>query len=321
MTATRSNPGWINATTDDSWAQDNALFLKIFTGEVLKAFDETNVMKDLHFVRTISQGRSASFPVMWKADASYHTPGNPVLGSNQIEHNEKIIKIDDLLLADVFVYELDELKNHYDVRSEYTKQLGAALSRAFDEKTMRVAVLAARASGNTTNSPGGSVLKNTSAATDGEVLAGMMFDAAQTLDEKDVPEDGRNMLVKPAQYYLMAQTTKVLNRDWGGKGSYAEGDVLNVAGIHIIKSNNVPTTNVTAVSGENNDYTGDFTDTVAAVFNRQAIGTVKLRDLVVEKTGNDFRVMYQGDLIVAKYAMGHGILRPECSVEISKASA
>ena len=40
--------------------QSNALFLKIFAGEVLTAFDETNVMKDLHVARTIASGKSAS---------------------------------------------------------------------------------------------------------------------------------------------------------------------------------------------------------------------------------------------------------------------
>ncbi len=320
MTAIRSNPGWINATTDGTWAEENALFLQIFSGEVMTAFDEVNVMRNLHFVRSISHGKSASFPCMWKADAAYHTPGNPVLGSNQIEHNERIIKIDDLLLADVFIYDLDELKNHYDIRSEYSKQLGAALSRAFDKKCLRVAVLAARAAGNTTSSPGGTVLKNTAAATDGEVLAGLMFSAAQAMDEKDVPEEGRNMITKPAQYYLMAQSTKLINQDWGGKGAYAEGKIVKVADINLIKSNNLPGAVVTAVDGENNTYSGDFSDTVASVFTRHAIGTVALKDITVQKTGNDFNVMYQGDLMVAKMAVGHDYLRPECAVEISKAA-
>jgi hypothetical protein len=97
---------------------------------------------------------------------------------------------------------------------------------------------------------------------------------------------------------------------------YAEGTVLKVAGIQIVKSNNVPTTNVSAVSGENNTYHGDFSTTVALVMQKSAIGTVKLMDLAVERTSGDFEIMYQGTLMAAKYAMGHGILRPECAVEI-----
>jgi hypothetical protein len=106
---------------------------------------------------------------------------------------------------------------------------------------------------------------------------------------------------------------------WGGAGVYADGSVLRVAGVQIVKTNNLPTTNVTAVSGENNTYNGDFSNTAALVMQKQAIGTVKLMDLAVEQTTGDFNIMYQGTLMAAKYAMGHGVLRPECAVEIKTA--
>ena len=103
---------------------------------------------------------------------------------------------------------------------------------------------------------------------------------------------------------------------------YADGKVLKVAGVQILKSNNVPSTNITAkVNGENNTYTGDFSNTVAIALQRAAVGTVKLKDLAVQQSGSDFNVMYQSTLMVAKYSMGHGILRPACAIELSKASA
>jgi len=317
--ATRSNPGWINAD-GGTYDKDNAMFLKVFTGEVLTAFDENNIMKDLHRMRTIAHGKSAQFVVMGKAAARYHVPGTPVLGSNVIKQAERTINIDDLLLADVFIYDLDDAKNHFDVRQEYSKQLGAALAREFDMKCMRVAVKAARTAGVITDEPGGTVLKNVAAATDGEVLAGLIFKCAQTWDEKDVVDMERTVIVKPAQYYLMAETTKLINKDWGGAGVYADGTVLKVAGVQIVKSNNVPTGVITAKAGENNAYDGTFTDTVAVALQREAIATVKLKDLAVQKSGADFNIMYQGDLMLAKYAMGHGILRPACAIEISKAA-
>lgn len=118
--------------------------------------------------------------------------------------------------------------------------------------------------------------------------------------------------------YLLAQTTKVLNRDWGGAGVYADGTVLKVAGVQIIKSNHLPTGVVDAVTGEKNTYNGDFTNTVALALQKEAIGTVKLKDLSVEKSGSDFHIMYQSTMMVAKYACGHGILRPGCAIEITK---
>ena len=43
------------------------------------------------------------------------------------------------------------------------------------------------------------------------------------------------------------------------------------------------------------------------------MGTVKLLDLAAEM---EYDMRRQGTLIVSKYALGHGILRPEASVEL-----
>jgi len=52
--ATVSRIGQINGAGDV-----DALFLKVFSGEVLTSFEKTNVMMDKHQVRTITSGKSA----------------------------------------------------------------------------------------------------------------------------------------------------------------------------------------------------------------------------------------------------------------------
>lgn len=314
---TPSRLGQVNGAGDVS-----ALFLKVYAGEVLTAFNEVNVMKDLHMSRTITHGKSASFPATGKTDAGYHTPGAQLTGAQSVKHNERLVYIDDVLVSDIFIAEIDELKNHYDIRSEYAKQQGDALARAFDKRALQAAILASRASATVTGGNGGSLIKNTSMATDAAVLSAALYTSAQTFDEKDVPDDGgRVAVMKPAQYYLLLGVDKLTSRDYGNGNDYVAGKMRTAAGIDIVKSNNVPQANIAAVTGENNTYSGDYTDTVAAVFHRSAIGTVKLMDLVVSKTADDgdFATMYQGTLLVAKYAVGTGILRPESSIELSKA--
>ena len=67
--ATASRLGLVN----NSGTAYEALFLKVFSGEVLTAFSENNVFSDaLHTVRTISSGKSAQFPVTGTASAAYH---------------------------------------------------------------------------------------------------------------------------------------------------------------------------------------------------------------------------------------------------------
>ena len=57
--ATPSRLGLVN----NSGTGYDDLFLKVWSGEVLSVFAQTNVMMDKHTVRSISSGKSAQFPV------------------------------------------------------------------------------------------------------------------------------------------------------------------------------------------------------------------------------------------------------------------
>ena len=321
--ATASRLGLVNNTG----TAYEALFLKVFSGEVLTAFSENNVFSDaLHTVRTISSGKAAQFPVTGTATAAYHTPGNLLTGG-AILHNEKIINIDDLLIAQSFVANIDELMNHYDVRSIYASELGKALAKRYDQNVAKTIANAARTStANITN--GNSGIQVTRSETDaanvtGEELAGAIYDIAQAMDERDIPKTDRFCVLPPAEYYKLAEGgTKVTSLDFnpGGNGSYASGMTQQVAGIPVIMSNNVPQTNkapgaadTNELGGSNNTYAGDDSKTIGLVFHKSAVGTVKLLDLQTEMSGQDYGVMYQGTLMVAKYALGHGVLRPEAA--------
>ena len=63
------------------------------------------------------------------------------------------------------------------------------------------------------------------------------------------------------------------------------------------------------MTGENNTYDGDFTNSCGLIFHREAAGTVEAVAPSIETTSGDFHVQYQGDLIVGKLAMGCGSLR------------
>ena len=317
---TPSRLGMINGT-----GADDALFLKQFSGEVLTSFAEVNVMMDRHLVRTITSGKSAQFPATWKIDSYYHTPGTELAGQT-IKHGERVITIDDLLVSPVFIAQIDEAKNHYDVRSIYTQECGHSLSNTADKNVLQTAVLAARegatiagARGGSTINGGANLVTNANGA-----LLNALYAAAQTLDEKDVPESGRFAVFKPAQYYKLVLDDKAIHRDFtAGNGDIRTGKVFDIAGIQIVKSNHLPTANITAPTGQVGPrplakYAGDFSNTVGLVMHPNAVGTVKLMDLQVE---GEYQISRQGTLIVAKYAMGHGILRPECAVELSKAAA
>lgn len=297
-------------------ADNFELFLKKFAGEVLTTFETENVFKPLHLVRTIESGKSAQFPVTGTATAKYHSPGDNMLLAgnsyiNSIAHSEKVITIDGLLTSSTFVAKIDEAMNHYDVRSIYTTELGRALSKKFDSTIAKVVLLAARASANLTGGKGTQSV-TTGATPTGQKIADSIYEAAQKLDEADVPAEERYAVLAPANYYKVVQSLAAV-ANANAVGSYVDGSVVRVAGVQIVKSNNLPSTNVTSSEGNNGGYTGNFTNTVGVVFHKNAVGTVKLLDLAVE---SEYKIELQGTFMVAKYAMGHGILRPECSVEL-----
>ena len=351
------------------------LFLKLFSGEILTAFETNTVMKDLHTVRTISNGKQSSFPVSGIASASYHAAGqslyaNAATALTEFQQTEKIISIDDMLIASTFVAEFDELQNHFDIRSVYSSELGKALAKRFDVATLKTLFAAANADANISGQTAAGTIID--ASTGGLDSASEVIDAlysvATTLDENNAPEDGRFAILAPRTYYQLitadssAVVSPAINRDAGGVGSIASGVVPQVAGISLFKSNNFQSIAdegdlSSSQSGADNDdgsvahgttagtrndvhddnvagsttngvgYNADFSKLKSGsgesaqygilAGTREAIGTVKLLDLSVQ---SEYQIERQGTLMVARYAMGHGVLRPECAVAVKVTS-
>ena len=299
-----SRLGQVNAA-----GADDALFLTQFGGEILTEFNKSTVFKDNHFTRQIRNGKTAQFPMIGTVTSSYHTPGEFIDGQT-VNHAQKLISIDGLLVAPLFIDRLDELENHYDVRGPYATEMGRELALQYDTNVARMAVLAARASSPLTGRSGGSQIDAATMATDSATIATALFSAAQTFDQKDVPAPDRKAYFRPLQYYLLAQNTTLINKDYSGMGSIASGRIETVAGIDLIKSNRVPSTNVTTGLTK---YRGDFSKTVAVIMNRWAVGTVQLMDIALEK---EWEIRRQGTFMIAKMAVGHDWLRPDCAIEL-----
>jgi hypothetical protein len=308
-----SRTGQINLAGDV-----DALHLKVWSGEVLTAFNAACVYQDKHVVREIQSGKSAQFPATGKITASYHTPGTQLTGT-PIAHNERVIVIDDVLLANVFIADIDEAKNHYDVRSEYTRQLGEALASAYDKNVARNAILAARAAATITGEAGGTVINGgVNVKSDGALIKAALFASAQKLDENNIPEGDRFAFVRPVTYYAAAATTDLINKDWGGRGSLADGKIETVAGITVVKSNHVPQSNENAETAIPAKYRGDFSKTGFHIMHRSAVGTVRLMNLSMQ---SEYLTLFQATNLVARNAVGHGPLRPEAAIEVAAIAA
>ena len=316
-----SNPGQ-NLSAGDR----DALFMKVFSGEVLTAFARNTVMMSRHQVRTIDHGKSASFAVMGRTRAKYLAPGNSLDDQRKkFEHSEKVIAIDGLLTADCLITDIDDAMNHYDVRVEYSRQLGEALAQSADcaiinELANMAAKGAAEAKENIPdNGDGAEKVQGTGKAFEFEtglaisqsadygnkIIEGLLA-ARAAFTKNYVPMGDRYCLLTPEGYSALIKALMPDSANYQALFDPNSGKLQTICGFEVIE---VPHLLNDGVDGKHKLNT-KFTDAKlqGIVFHRSAVGTVKLKDLAMERAR---RAEYQADQIIAKYAMGHGGLRPE----------
>ena len=330
--ATQSVLGALNkavSNTAGSVAYDTkyATYLKLFSGELFKAYESATIARETVQRRTLKNGKSLQFIFTGRMQAAYHEPGTPILGSGDPPVAEKTIQCDDLLISSAFVYDLDETLAHYSLRSEISAKIGHALAEAYDKKVFRTIALAAREAHPITASPGpepgGTQIElGATKEYNAQALVDAFFEAAAVLDEKNLPKTGRTAVLNPRQYYaLVSQVgSNILNRDYGNsQGNLNSGEGLyEIAGISIKRSNNLPflAGTVNPVAGENNSYNGDFSTHCGLIYQRDAAGIVEAIGPQVQVTGGDVSVLYQGDVLVGRLAMGAGTLNPAGAIEL-----
>jgi hypothetical protein len=187
--------------------------------------------------------------------------------------------------------------------------------RPTTKNVARCIALAARASNPVTGLSGGTQISaGATVATDATVLAGTFWTAAQTLDEKFIPNKDRFYALRPAQFYLAAKTNTLINKDWDGKGSYADGTIQSIAGLTIVKSNNVPSADDSSNSALMTKYKCRLLhDTTGSIWVPDAVGTVKLMDISSQM---EWQIREQVTYMISKYLVGHDKLRPECAIEV-----
>jgi len=365
LTTNLTSPGALNSAVSSprTAAEARALYLKLFSGEMFKGFQNNTIARDLVMKRTLKNGKSLQFIYTGRTKAEYHTPGNAILGNTDGAPPvaEKTITCDDLLISSAFVYELDEVLSHYDLRSEISRKIGYALAEKYDRLIFRAIAKGARQASPVAKSgfvePGGTQVQvgtgtgATSDAFDASKLVTAFFDAAAAMDEKGISGDGRVGVLNPRQYYALIRETgsnALINRDETGSALQSGEGVVSIAGIKIYKSMNIPflgnygikygesggpaspgntgsfigsdteLEDGGGVAGMNNNYgeQAAFDTTCGLIFQREAAGVVEAIGPQVQVTSGDVSVIYQGDVMLGRLAMGADFLNPAAAVEL-----
>jgi len=193
-------------------------------------------------------------------------------------------------------------------------------------------------------------------ALDPDKIVTAFYDAAAALDEKGVSSEGRVGVLNPRQYYALIKGLDgsglgayLVNRDEQGDALQSGKGVYEIAGIKIYKSMNIPyfgrfgakygtasatnpgTTDpgnkgsfVEAVMQDERTETvnnygngdSDFENSCGLIFQKEAAGVVEAIGPQVQVTSGDVSVIYQGDVILGRLAMGADYLNPAAAVEL-----
>ena len=349
--------------SENGGADSRALYLKLFSGEMFKGFQNNTIARDLVMKRTLKNGKSLQFIYTGRTTSEFHTPGQSILGNDRSAPPvaEKTITCDDLLISSAFVYELDEVLSHYDLRSEISRKIGYALAEKYDRYIFRSITRGARKASPVSMSsfeePGGTQVRvgsttNESDAYSATALVDAFYDAAAAMDEKGVSQDGRVGILNPRQYYSLIQQVGengLVNRDEQGSSRQRGNGIVEIAGIKVYKSMNIPFlgkygTKYGGTTGvDDPGRTGDFVEVTAEdasnsdaaihgtgygtaaelgsvscglIFQKEAAGCVEAIAPQVQVTSGDVSVIYQGDVILGRLAMGADYLNPAAAVEL-----
>jgi len=353
-----SDPAYtISRLGQDNFTGDvRGLFLQLFAGEVLTAYQKALIFEPLVRKRTINHGRSASFPMIGRTTAEYLTPGNEITGG-KIRAGQRIIELDDLLISSVFIPEIDEAINHYDVRATYSKECGLALARETEKNIARMLIKAALATSTTLAAV--LVQKYSDFAEedfsdnvyigdvagdelDPSALAYSILMAQKEWASLGIDATGAVVVLPPDQYYALldnrdASKLTYMDTRYGGTGGINGTVAPIIHGLRVINSqylvpsalwnagtgvtlDNAPLAN-TAGSGRTYQYDIPNSNGLIAL-SQKVRGLIFTKDAVAGvnllsvSVESERQMIRQGTLIVAKKAEGYNVLRPASAIAL-----
>ena len=302
---------------------DRALFKEKALTDILNFFKLTTVIRNLITVKSIPDGKSASFPVVGTASAQYLTAGESLDGE-KIKHTERTIEIDGLLVAHAFIFDLDKAMAHYDSKAHYNKQIGMSLAKSWEEDALRTLVQCAAIKNSADLAAAGikafdDQKYNTPVTiASGDVLNGLklyqaVVDAGtQWYQNENIGE--AVVLLQPAQYAAFLVNPATTGTTYVDDPASQSGKVPMVNGMKVYKSPYIPKGVVTASDSVKAKYAKNYTGTLGVVFSEGAIAALELMTMSNELSREHRN---KADLMSADMAVGFGILNPASAVLIA----
>ena len=332
----------------------NKLWLPLWSGEVINAYDQFNIFENLISSKSLSGGFSYEFPVtgLVSLNASWDA-GEELVGGDSSSTTFKV-NLDKRPMAAHFETDnVDLLITQWDYRSELARQAGLTLSSTRDKQIVS-ALIAASVAAPLASDPRGLGVSNfpapaivsTSTSAIGvavsactETVALAILQAVEnylvTMQENDYPVQNVMCAVPPKVFQVIRalgipratnafanQPLFTGNEIYGAGSSINTGmnslsDSLDYMGVKIVKTNHIPRATVAAGQAKYNLTCGTV-DIFGIIFQKEAVAGLSLMGMKVDSI-QDIRRNTQ--FTVASMLKGTGILRPElCQIMVGTTS-
>ena len=332
------------STTYSKSDLDNTMDL--FTKELLAYFYKENLFSKLVRRREVPQGNlSAVFEVSGKAQAPRLFKPGDTLSHKGVYHTRKNVQLDGLIVAEAWEFKYDKWLSYWDVRQEHAQALAQQMAQAIDKNIFASILKAAAADtnlvGEALNKPTlamASVTKVSEIDTETEVkeFFSLVRKARTALKKMHVPDSEIYLAISPDMYEKLFLYLDLINKDFKGDGSIADGTLGRIFGINIVETSafyeasngDLGELGDTESATIGDDWSADgglnHTITVAdggilgLVFTKNAAAFAVGQDIGVE---SEYLSTEKATYISADMIVGFDSLRPECALAITGAGA
>ena len=197
-------------------------FVTLFDSEVKQAYQGQHMLAGLTRERTGIEGSTVKFPKIGKGTATVRVPQTDVTPLN-VSYSQVTATMEDYIAAeysDIF----NQQKINFNERQELVQVVSGAIARRMDQVVLD-ALAAASSPSTVGNDIGG---------TDSNLNVAKMRAAKKALDAKNVPAEGRIMVIHANSLDSLLGETDVTSSDFNTVKALVQGDINTFLGFNVV---------------------------------------------------------------------------------------
>jgi hypothetical protein len=197
-------------------------FVDLFDSEVKQAYQAESVLRGTMRTRTGVAGNTVKFPTIGKGVATLRVPQTDVTPLN-VTYGQVTATMEDYIAAeysDIF----QQSHINFDERSELVQVVSKSIARRMDQ-IMIDALNAATGTSTVATSIGGAA---------SNMNIEKLRATAKAMNEKNVPSEGRHLLMHASQLDALLGETEITSQDFASVKALVQGEINTFMGFNIM---------------------------------------------------------------------------------------